>query len=87
MMSIHSAINKEDFHKADTEDYFSYTNKNLFQTGMTRKIFQTSSDSNDKINKKLSHYLNIGSNLTFRIAVLQAINVPDSYADIFCQFQ
>lgn len=43
----------------------------------------------DNDGKECDHpdHLHIGKEFTFRVTVLQAINISKEYADIFCQFK
>lgn len=43
----------------------------------------------DNEGKECDHpdHLHIGKEFTFRVTVLQAINISKEYADIFCQFK
>ncbi|XP_022180266.1 kinesin-like protein unc-104 isoform X6 [Myzus persicae] len=45
-----------------------------------------SSMSSDNKDEELPSHLLISKDFTFRVTLLQAVGVPDEYADIFCQF-
>jgi len=43
--------------------------------------------SSDIKDEELPSHLLISKDFTFRVTLLQAVGVPDEYADIFCQFK
>ena len=46
-----------------------------------------SSVSSDMKEEDLPDHLQLGSEFTFRVTVLQAMGISTEYADIFCQFK
>lgn len=44
------------------------------------------SESNVERNDNPNKHLRLGSQFTFRITILQAIDLPKSYSDVFCQY-
>jgi len=46
-----------------------------------------SSVSSDIKDEELPSHLLINKDFTFRVTLLQAVGVPNEYADIFCQFK
>lgn len=46
-----------------------------------------SSVSSDIKDDELPSHLLISKDFTFRVTLLQAVGVPNEYADIFCQFK